>query len=47
MKELYCGVDIHKEIYVGNIMEKDGGVVREGSFPPTKEGAQSFFVGCL
>ena len=45
MKELYCGVDIHKETFVGNIMKKDGKVVREGSFPPTKEGAQGFFAG--
>jgi len=45
MKELYCGVDIHKENFVGNIMKEDGSIVREGSFLPTKEGAQSFFCG--
>lgn len=45
MRELYCGVDIHKETYVGNIMEKDGSIVREASFSPTKEGAQAFFCG--
>jgi len=45
MKELYCGVDIHKESFVGNIMKEDGSTVREGIFPPTKEGAQSFFCG--
>jgi transposase len=45
MKEFYCGVDIHKESFVGNIMEKDGAIVREGSFKPTKEGAQAFLCG--
>jgi len=45
MQELYCGVDIHKENFVGNIMKKDGTIVREASFAPTKEAAQSFFCG--
>jgi len=45
MKELYAGVDIHKDEYVGCIMDKEGKVVREHSFPPTKEGAQSFLCG--
>ena len=45
MKELYAGVDIHKEKFVGNIMKKDGTIVREDSFLPTKEGTQSFFCG--
>ena len=45
MKELYAGVDIHKESYVGCIMDERGKVVFEKSFPPTKEGVQSFLCG--
>lgn len=45
MKELYAGVDIHKDEYVGCIVDKEGKVVREHTFPPTKEGAESFFCG--
>ena len=45
MKKLYCGVDIHKEKYVGCIMDKGGKVIREGSFLPTKESAESFLCG--
>jgi transposase len=45
MKELYAGVDIHKEKYVGCIVDKEGKVIREHTFPPTKEGAQSFLCG--
>lgn len=42
MEELYAGVDIHKEKYVGCIMDKDGKVLLERTFPPTKIGVQSF-----
>lgn len=45
MKELYCGVDIHKEEYVGCIMDKEENIIQEASFPPTKEAAQSFLCG--
>lgn len=45
MKKLFCGVDIHKENYVGNIMEEDGTVIHEGSFRPTKDQAQRFLGG--
>jgi predicted NBD/HSP70 family sugar kinase len=45
MKELYCGVDIHKESYVGCILDKNGKVIHEKSFPSTKDGAQSFLCG--
>ena len=45
MKELFAGVDIHKEKYVGCIVDGDGTVVREHTFPPTKEGGQSFLCG--
>ena len=42
MEELYAGVDIHKEKYVGCIMDKEGDVKYQKTFPPTKEGVQSF-----
>ncbi len=45
MRELYAGVDIHKEKYVGCIIDAVGKVVREYTFPPTREGAQSFLCG--
>src|SRR3989338_1379287 len=45
MKELFAGVDIHKEKYVGCIVDGEGAVVREHTFPPTREGAQSFLCG--
>jgi len=45
MQELYAGVDIHKENYVGCIMDGKAKIVRETNFPPTKEGIQSFTCG--
>jgi len=45
MRELYAGVDIHREKYVGCILDQKGKVVREHTFPPTREGAQSFLCG--
>jgi len=44
-EELFAGVDIHKDDYVGCIVDKDGQIVRERTFPPTKEGAEGFFCG--
>jgi len=38
-----CWSDIHKEDYVGCIMDSKENIVRELSFPSTKEGAQSYF----
>lgn len=45
MQALYAGVDIHKENYVGCIVDEEKKVVMERNFPPTKEGAQSFLAG--
>jgi len=45
MQKLYAGVDIHKNKYVGCIMDATGKVVREYTFAPTKEGAESFLSG--
>ena len=45
MKELYAGVDIHKENYVGCIMDKDGKISSEADFKPTQKGAEGFFAG--
>ncbi len=45
MEELYAGVDIYKEKYVGCIMDATGKVVREHTFHQTVEGAQSFLAG--
>ncbi len=45
MRELYAGVDIHREKYVGCILDAKGKVVREHTFSPTPEGAQAFVSG--
>lgn len=42
---LYAGVDIHKDEYVGCIVDSEGKLVREHTFPPTIEGAKSFLNG--
>ncbi len=42
---MYAGVDIHKDKYVGCILDKEGNIIREHTFPPTIEGAQSFLNG--
>ena len=44
MQELYCGIDVHKDVFVGCIMNKEGKIVREHSFKLTKEALQSFFL---
>jgi hypothetical protein len=44
MKEYYAGIDINKDKYVGCIADQKGKVLRELTFPPIKEGAQSFFA---
>ena len=38
MQELDAGVDIHRDSYVGCIIDDKENVVMEKSFPPTKEG---------
>lgn len=45
MQTLYAGVDIHRDNYVGCIMDGKEKIVVEKSFPSTKEGAQSFLCG--
>ena len=45
MKELYCGIDVHKESFVGCVLDKEGNVVREHTFPPTSEGFEHFIAG--
>lgn len=45
MQKLYAGIDIHKDKHVGCIVDATGKVIREHTFPPTKEGAESFFSG--
>lgn len=45
METLYAGVDIHKDSYVGCIMNQNEEVVRELKFSPTIEGAKAFLSG--
>jgi len=37
MDKLYCGIDIHKETFVGCIMDMNGTVLREHEFPANLE----------
>ena len=41
-EKLYGGIDTHKENFVGYIMDKGGRLVREHSFPATKEAVEKF-----
>lgn len=45
MEKLYGGIDIHKENLVGCIMDKDGTVTREHTFPSSKEAVERFLCG--
>ena len=43
--ELYGGIDIHKENLAGCIMDKDGNITREHTFPSSKKAVERFFYG--
>jgi transposase len=45
MDKLYAGIDIHKENLAGCIMDKDGNIKREHSFPSSKKAVERFFCG--
>jgi len=40
--ELYGGIDIHKENLAGCIMDKDGNIKREHTFPSSKKAIEKF-----
>ena len=42
MEKLYAGLDIHKEKFAGCIMEKDGTITREHTFPSSKKALEQF-----
>jgi transposase len=42
MEKLYCGIDIHKENLAGCIMDKDGNITREHTFPSSKKAVERF-----
>lgn len=42
MKEIYCGMDIHKESITGCVIDKGGNVIRHHTFPSRKEGIKAF-----
>lgn len=42
MEKLYEGIDTHKENFVGCIVDEEGRVVKEHSFPAKKEAAENF-----
>jgi transposase len=42
MKKLYAGLDIHKEKLAGCIMDKDGNIIREHSFPSSQKALERF-----
>jgi len=45
MKKLYAGLDIHKEKLAGCIMDKDGNITREHTFPSSKKALERFLDG--
>lgn len=45
MDKLCCGIDIHKETFVGCIMDMKGTVVREHEFPANKAALERFISG--
>ena len=42
--ELYGGIDIHKENLAGCIMDKDGNITREHTFPSSKKAIEKFLL---
>ncbi len=42
MEKLYGGIDIHKEKLAGCIMDKDGNITREHTFPSSKKAVEKF-----
>jgi transposase len=42
MEKLYAGIDIHKENLAGCIMDKDGNITREHTFPSSKKAIEKF-----
>jgi transposase len=45
MEKLYGGIDIHKEKLAGCIMDRDGNVTREHTFPSSKKAVERFLCG--
>lgn len=45
MEKLYAGLDIHKEKLAGCIMDKDGTITREHTFPSSKKALERFLNG--
>jgi len=45
MEKLYAGLDIHKEKFAGCIMDKDGNITREHTFPSSQKAVERFLDG--
>jgi hypothetical protein len=45
MEKLYGGIDTHKENFVEYIFEEKGRLLREHTFPATREAAEKFTTG--
>ncbi len=45
METLYGGIDIHKEKLAGCIMDKDGTITREHTFPSSRKALERFLTG--
>jgi transposase len=45
MEKLYAGIDIRKENLAGCIMDKNGNIAREHTFPSSKKAVERFFCG--
>ena len=45
MEQMFARIDIHKDFFYGTILDKEGKVINESRFLPTKEGIATFFLG--
>lgn len=45
MREYFAGIDLHKDMFYGTILDDQGKVVNEGEFKPRKEAIEVFLSG--
>ncbi|RMF89323.1 MAG: hypothetical protein D6733_06540, partial [Methanobacteriota archaeon] len=45
MEMLYAGLDVHRDSLYGTVLDRQGGLVVQGSIPFNKEAVRCFFAG--
>ena len=43
--KIYCGIDVHKESFVGCMMNEQGSVIRLNKFTPDQKEIEKFITG--